>query len=129
MKEVGSRAVCFMIALILLLSGMCSQSLRADSSFVNVSNTSEADSICKGIDFSYEKNCTNQMVTGMRDCVAVVRKVYSRLNIKSILNFLWVKGISSNLRFYYITAMFICSRIMYSETAILKFIHGQDGKK
>lgn len=130
MEARRSRIICFMIAFILLFSGMCSAGTGADSGFVRTLETTEGDSINKSdIDFSYAKACTNKMISGMRGTIVLARRAYSRLGSRVNLSFIPVNGVSLNLFFYFAVVCAILFCILCSETAILNYIHKQDGEK
>ena len=99
MKSKKSSFVCITLALILLFLGMCSQIKRADSilasfqqmipemetdaAFLNP-NALKSDSINKaGADFSYIGNCTNKLITGLRDTFQNIRRGQGRIGLRT----------------------------------------------
>lgn len=145
MKSKKSSLACITLAFILLFSGMCSQIKRADSilaSFQQVvleadsdlmnsrRKALETDSIDKAeADSFYIGNCTNKLITGLRDTFQNIRRGQGRIALKTNVEFLCVEVILQAFLSLYVIVADVCSRIQGSDARILNYIHNQDGEK
>ena len=80
-------------------------------------------------DSLYIGNCTNKLITGLRDTFQRNRRGQGRLSLRSYAEFVWLKEILQMLVFFSIAAIVFCEAIQSNSTAILEFIHNQDGEK
>lgn len=143
MKSKKSSYLCITLAFILLFLGMCSQIKRADSvlaSFQQMASEAEftdsqrivleTKSIDKAeIDSSYIGNCTNKLITGLRDTFQNIRRGQGRIGLKSQVEFLCMEEILQIFASFYIVIAAMCFGIQGSDIAILNYIHNQDGEK
>ena len=130
MKSKKSSFVWILLSIIVLLTGMCSQIERTDSFLALSKQTAEADVICDiKNDTLYIGNCTNKLITGLRNTFQRNRRGQGRLSFKNYAEFLWLKEILQMLCSFGIVAIVTCLIIQSSNVAILEFIHNQDGEK
>lgn len=130
MKSKKSSFVWILLSIIVLLTGMCSQIERTDSLLLLSKQTAEADVICDiKNDTLYIGNCTNKLITGLRNTFQRNRRGQGRLSFKNYAEFLWLKEILQMLCSFCIAAIVTCLIIQSSKVAILEFIHNQDGEK
>lgn len=130
MKCRKSSFVWVILSVIILLTGMCSEIERADSFSALPKQITEADQINDvKSDTLYIGNCTNKLITGLRDTFQRSRKGHGRLNLRNYAEFLWLKEILQMLCSFCIAVVVSCLVIQSSKTAILEFIHNQDGEK
>lgn len=130
MKSKKSSFVWILLSIIVLLTGMCSQIERTDSLLLLSKQTAEADVICDiKNDTLYIGNCTNKLITGLRNTFQRNRRGQGRLSFKNYAEFLWLKEILQMLCSFGIAAIVTCLIIQSSNVAILEFIHNQDGEK
>ena len=130
MKCKKSNLIWIVLTIIMLLTGMCSEIERTDSFLVFSSNHMQEDAIqdVKN-DTLYIGNCTNKLITGLRDTFQRSRRGQGRISLRSYAEFLWLKEILQLLCSFCIAAVVACPPIQGSNTAILEFIHNQDGEK
>ena len=130
MKCKKSSLIWIILSIIVLLAGMCSQIERTDSFLSLPKQTAEADTICDvKSDTLYIGNCTNKLITGLRDTFQRIRRDHGRLSLRNYAEFLWLKEILQMLCSFCIAAIVTCLIIQSSNVAILEFIHNQDGEK
>ena len=130
MKCKKSSLVWIILSIIILFTGMCSEIERTDSFLVLQKQTNETDQICDiKSDTLYIGNCTNKLITGLRDTFQKSRRGYGRISLRSYAEFLWLKEILQMLCHFCIAVVVTCLTIQNSNTAILNYIHNQDGEK
>lgn len=129
MKSKKSSLVWIILSIIVLLTGMCSEIERTDSYFV-ISQAAEADTIenVKN-DSLYFGNCTNKLITGLRNVFSKSRRGQGRISLRNYAEFLWIKEILQMLSYVCIAALYVCQPTEHSKVAILNYIHNQDGEK
>ena len=130
MKCKKSSFVWILLSIIVLLTGMCSQIERTDSflSFSKqVEETERIDDV--NTDTLYFGNCTNKLITGLRDVFSKSRRGYGKINLKNHAEFLWLSEILQMLSIFGFTAITLLLSIPSGKTAILRYIHNQDGEK
>ena len=130
MKSIKSSLIWIMLSIIVLLTGMCSEIERADSSLVTLQRMVETDTIedIKN-DTLYIGNCTNKLITGLRNAFQKSRRGQGRVSLRNYAEFLWIKEILQILSYVCIAALFVCQPTERSREAILSYIHKQDGEK
>lgn len=130
MKNIKSSLIWIMLSFIVLLTGMCSEIERTDSSLVTLQHMVEKDTIedVKN-DTLYIGNCTNKLITGLRNTFQKVRRGQGRISLRNYAEFLSIKRILHMLSYICITALFVCQPTERSKAAILNYIHKQDGEK
>ena len=130
MKSKKSNLICIILSIIVLLAGMCSEIERTDSSLVTLQHMAETDTIehVKS-DTLYIGNCTNKLITGLRNTFQRNRRGQGKFGLRNYAEFLWIKEILQRLSYICATALFVCQPIEHSKAAILEFIHKQDGEK
>ena len=130
MKVKKSSFVWIILSIIVLLTGMCSEIERTDSFLPLAKCITEVDEICDvKNDTLYIGNCTNKLITGLRDTFQKSRRGQGRLSLRNYAEFLRLKEILLMLFSTCVTAIMVCSPMQSSKTAILKYIHNQDGEK
>lgn len=145
MRSKKSSFVCIALAVILLFLGMCSQIKRADSILANFQQmTAKAESAMTDnlqinletefinkaeIDSSYINNCTDELITGLRDTFRNFRREQGRTGLKSQMEFLCIEEILQVFASFYIIIAAMCFKIQGSDIIILNYIHNQDGEK
>lgn len=130
MKCKKSSFVWILLSIIILLTGMCSQIERTDSFLTLPKQITEAEQICDvKNDTLYIGNCTNKLITGLRDTFQRSRRGLGRLSLRNYAEFLWLKEILQMLCSFCIAVIVACLPIQNSKTVILNYIHKQDGEK
>ena len=130
MKCKKSSFVWIVLSIIILLTGMCSQKERTDSFLMFSKHVVETEQINEiKNDTSYIGNCTNKLITGLRDTFQKSRRGEGRISLRNYAEFLWLKEILQTLFSFCIAAIVTCLIIQSSNVAILEFIHNQDGEK
>ena len=130
MKSKRSSIVWILLSFIILFTGMCSQIERTDSFLSAQRYMAEADRIeTVKNDTLYIGNCTGKLITGLRDTFQRIRRGQGRLSLRSYAEFLWLKEVLQLLLSFCITAAAVFLPTQNSNTAILNYIHKQDGEK
>lgn len=130
MKCKKSSFVWIVLSIIILLTGMCSQKERTDSFLMFSKHVVETEQINEiKNDTSYIGNCTNKLITGLRDTFQKSRRGEGRISLRNYAEFLWLKEILQLLFSFCIIAITIELQLQSSNTTILNYIHSQDGEK
>ena len=130
MKSKKSNLIWIILTIIVLLSGMCSGIQRTDSFLAFSQNDVQEDTIeSVEKDNVYIGNCTNKLITGLRDTFQKSHRGFSGLSLRNYAEFLWIKEILQMLCSFCVAVVVAYLPILSSKTAILKFIHNQDGEK
>lgn len=130
MKSKRSSLVWILLSFIILLTGMCLEIERTDSFLVTCQTMTETDSIAEvKNDSLYFGNCTSKLITGLRNVFQKSRRGQGKISLKNYAEFLWMKEILQMLSYVCIAALAVCQPTEHSKTAILEFIHNQDGEK
>ena len=130
MKRIKSSIVIIVLSFIVLFIGMCSEIERTDSFVLYSKQASEIETIEQvKSDSLYIGNCTNKLITGLRDTFQRSRRGTGRLSLRSYAEFVWIKEVLQMLVFLSIAVAVVCPIIQINSTAILEFIHNQDGEK
>ena len=130
MKYIHNNLVWILLAIIVMTSGMCSEIERADSFLSFQSQSIEAEMIdnIKNTT-SYIGNCTNKLITGLKDTFQRSRRGQGRISFRNYAEFLWIKKILHLLLLSCVTVAIVHLTIQSDSIAILEFIHNQDGEK
>ena len=131
-QRVREQIICYFLAIILLVLGMCSEIIETDSYFAYHVSTQESnvirsvDCISKGEDF-----CTNSMIS--RNYETYLYKDYKRMAIRisfkiTLLSFIAV-AILQYLFYFGKTVYCYLHQLLNSHTVTVKYIHKQDGEK
>ena len=130
MKHIHSNLVWILLAIIVMTTGMCSEIERADSFLSFQSQSIEAEMIdnIKNTT-SYIGNCTNKLITGLKDTFQRSRRGQGRISFRNYAEFLWIKKILHLLLLSCVTVAIVHLTIQSDSIAILEFIHNQDGEK
>ena len=130
MKYIHNNLVWILLAIIVMTTGMCSEIERADSFLSFQSQSIEAEMIdnIKNTT-SYIGNCTNKLITGLKDTFQRSRRGQGRINFRNYAEFLWIKKILHLLLLSCVTVAIVHLTIQSDSIAILEFIHNQDGEK
>lgn len=130
MKCKKSNLVWILLTIIMLLTGMCSEIQRTDSYLVFSQNHVQADTIEDiGNNTLYIGNCTNKLINGLRDTFQKSRRDLGRLSLRNYVDFLRLKEILQMLCSFCVAVTVVFLPIQSSNTAILNYIHKQDGEK
>ena len=130
MKYIHSNLVWILLAIIVMTTGMCSEIERADSFLLSQSQSIEAEMIDNVKNTtSYIANCTNKLITGLKDTFQRSRREQGRIGIRSYAEFLWMKNILHLLLPFFVAMSVVCLNIQSGNIAILNYIHNQDGEK
>ena len=130
MKYIHSNLVWILLAIIVATTGMCSENERADSFLSYQNQSTEAEMINHLKDTTtYIGNCTNKLITGLRDTFQRCRRGQGKISFRNYAEFLWMKKILHLILFVVVTVTFTCFTIQSDSIAILEFIHKQDGEK
>ena len=130
MKYIHSNLVWILLAIIVATTGMCSEIERAHSFLSYRNQGTEAEMINHLKDTTtYIGNCTNKLITGLRDTFQRCRRGQGKISFRNYAEFLWMKKILHLILFVVVTVTFTCFTIQSDSIAILEFIHKQDGEK
>ena len=130
MKYIHNNLVWILLAIIVMTTGMCSEIERADSFLSFQSQSIEAEMIdnIKNTT-SYIGNCTNKLISGLKDTFQRSRRGQGRISFRNYAEFLWIKKILHLLLLSCVTVAIVHLTIQSDSIAILEFIHNQDGEK
>ena len=130
MKYIHSNLVWILLAIIVMTTGMCSEIERADSFLSFQSQSIEAEMIdnIKNTT-SYIGNCTNKLITGLKDTFQRSRRGQGRIGFKNYAEYLWIKKILHLFLSFFVAMSVVCINIQSGNIAILNYIHNQDGEK
>ncbi len=134
MKTKYNAIICYILAVVMLLSGMCLENVEADSSFA-LTQTAQTASMIRSLDYEVlcNESCTIKML-GIRDTVYALnasRRTNYRTDIRvraSVILFC-VDKYTQNFSSFHAAVNAIQFPELYSKTAVLNYIHNQDGKK
>lgn len=130
MKSKKSNLIWLLLSIIVLLAGMCSEIERTDSFLVTPQHMVESDTI-EGVknDTLYIGNCTNKLITGLRDTFQKIRRGEGRIALKNYAEYFLWKEILQMLFSFAIASLVVCQPTESSKITILNYIHDQDGEK
>lgn len=133
MKVLNNKLACFIVAIMLLFTGMCSGIQEADSFFAYNMQQPKATvlSTSGNIQDSYVRY-TRESISSARDVLmmtSMARRVCMRVGTRMPLVLSQVEIPSQILFIYLLTVGAIISQTISNETVILRFIHHKDGKK
>lgn len=130
MKYIHNNLVWILLAFIVTTTGMCSEIKRADSFLSSQSQSIEAEMIDNVKNTtSYIGNCTNKLITGLKDAFQRNRRGQGKIIFRNYAEFLWMKKILHLLLFFAVAVEVTFLTIQSDSIAILEFIHNQDGEK
>ena len=130
MKHIHSNLVWILLAIIVMTTGMCSEIERTDSFLPSQSQSMETEMIDNVKNTtSYIANCTNKLITGLKDTFQRSRRGQGRIGFRNYAEFLWMKKILHLLLSFLVAVSVVCPNIQSGSIAILEFIHNQDGEK
>ena len=130
MKYIHSNLVWIILAIIVMTTGMCSEIERADSFLLSQSQSMETEMIDNVKNTtSYIANCTNKLITGLKDTFQRSRRGQGRIGFKNYAEFLWIKKILHLFLSFFVAMSVVCLNIQSGNIAILNYIHNQDGEK
>ena len=130
MKYIHNNLVWILLAIIVMTTGMCSEIERADSFLAYQNQSTEVEMINHQKDIAtYIGNCTNKLITGLRDTFQRCRRGQERISFRNYAEFLWMKKILHLILFFVVTVTVTYLIIQSDSIAILEFIHNQDGEK
>ena len=130
MKNIHSNLVWIWLAIIVMTTGMYSEIERVDSCLALQSQSIDAEMIDNVKNTSsYIGNCTNKLITGLKDTFQRSQRGLGRISFRNYAEFLWMKKILYLLLFFAVAVAVTCLIIQSDSIAILEFIHKQDGEK
>ncbi len=133
MKRLNNKLACFIVAIILLFTGMCSGIHEADSFFVynpNQPTMEVMNTLGHAVDDSM--SYTRETINSAQDVLmltSMARRVCVRVGTRVHLILSEVEIPSQILFIYLVTVGAIIGKAISNETVILNFIHHKDGKK
>lgn len=134
MKTKYNYLICYILAVFMLLSGMCLENTQADFSFAltkTAQPTSTIGSLSKEI--LCNESCTIEML-GIRStsyALNAARRTNYRTDIRvraSVILFC-VDKFTQNFSNFHVAVNALQFPELYGKTAVLNYIHNQDGKK
>ena len=132
MKSLHNKIICLTMALFILLSGMCLEIPKADSLFACI-NKSESTSYVSSPGGTLENHELSGSEYGMVQHIAFIssapKKTALRVIVRNVVILFWAELFSlraSNLQKAVET---VCAPETHYFTALLNYIHKQDGKK
>lgn len=133
MKVLNNKLACFIVAMMLLFTGMCSGIQEADSFFAYNSSQPKVTvlSTSGNIQDSY-MSFSRESISSAQDVLmmtSMARRVCMRIGTKMPLVLSQMEIHSQFLLFYLLTVGAIVYRAISNETVILNFIHHKDGEK
>ena len=130
MKYIHSNLVWILLAIIVMTTGVCSEIERADSFLLSQSQSMETEMIDNVKNTtSYIANCTNKLITGLKDTFQRSRRGQGRIGFKNYAEFIWIKKILHLFLSFFVAMSVVCLNIQSGNIAILNYIHNQDGEK
>lgn len=124
--------ICNFIALVILLTGMCLDEVKADSIFLCpqtavITGLETADTVLTDVDVKpTELLCTRNSITSSQIAAQITN---IRRTIKLSMTFLCVAVFSLLLSNFYRAERIVEFPRLSTRTAVLRFIHNTDGKK
>lgn len=132
MQRRNQKILSYVLAILMLISGMCLGNVKADSFFASSSDSKKvclSDTINE--ELAYVESCTEEMLG--HQSVANVVSAISNLRLKTengeSLAFLCVDILVPNTIYFYVTEDTVFSPEKHCKTVTLNYIHNQDGKK
>ncbi len=132
LKERYNKFICYILALLVLFSGMCLENIKTDSSFA-FKTVKSNDSYVKNLDTEFINNesCSVEML-GVRNVsrlVRNIRRVTYRTDVRSFSCLVCADILAQNISNYYAVVEQVDLPALFGKAAILNFIHNKDGKK
>lgn len=133
MKVLNNKLACFIVAMMLLFTGMCSGIHEADSFFAYNMQQPKLTvlSTSGNIQDSYV-SYTRESISSARDVLMITsmaRRLCVRVGTRVPVVLSQMERTSQFLFIYLITVGAIIFKTISNDTAILRFIHHKDGKK
>lgn len=128
MKRVQKRLTSFILAVLLLLSGMCFENSRADASFsdaLNAVTIADAEQVSVSPAVRVEENVAGQVMHAVKQ----IRRAGERSGFRTGADFSYVELLPRSLYFSEAAIAEPIENEVLSNTVILDFIHQKDGKK
>lgn len=130
MQMTIEKKVCCIMAVILLLSGMCVENFNADSSFLRVSE--ETSSTMRSASYVADEiaSCTTDMLgKGNISIRTNVSNQVNRVQSRMILLFLYVGAILQYLLYYQSSEHRENGQLSLCRSMAVDYIHQKDGEK
>lgn len=130
MKNIHSNIAIILLSIIVFITGMCFEIERTHSylGFQNQSLKEETLETAHN-NVIYIGNCTNKLITGLRDTFQRNRKGQERISLKNYAKFFTMAEILYLFLFFCNASVAICVVVQSGSIAILDYIHNQDGEK
>ena len=130
MKYVHRNVGLILLTMIVFFAGMCSELERTDSCLAFQSQIVKEETIEEvNNNTAYIGNCTNKLITGLRNTLYKSRKGQERISLRGCAEFLWLKVSLHLLLFLGIAVATVGITIQSDSSTILNYIHNQDGEK
>lgn len=132
MNRTYQKVISAILAIFLLVSGMCLENTKADSynlSSVSKQEASLSDSL--GVEYGYVQSCAEEILgqQNISNIIGSVRNSNLKKDSKYSFVFLVVNESVHSLIHFNMTEHTIVSPEKHCENVILSYIHNQDGKK
>ena len=130
MKNIHSNLVWILLAIIVATTGMCFEIERADSFLSYQNQSTEAEMINHVKDTTtYIGNCTNKLITGLRYAFKKNESKKESISLRNFAGMLLVKKSLQLFLNFWCTSGVLYLLIQNYSSAILNYIHNQDGEK
>lgn len=134
MKTKYNQLICFILALFMLLTGMCLENVEADS-YLAFYETAQTSAVIGSWDKEIlcNESCTIEML-GIRSAsysFSAARRSNYRMDIRyrAVIISFCVEKFTQNLSNFYMAANAVQFPELYGKAVVLHYIHNQDGKK
>ncbi len=127
------KSICFLLILALLFLGACSDDIRTAASFSHGIYDTEATVIRSCQNDSLTQQLFHEETLSQHSCAALIKDSAKRTadktgrGIFSLLSY--VESLPPTNPFIHIAATGHCCQVIHSNTVIISYIHGKDGKK
>ena len=134
MKTKYNQIISYILAVFMLLSGMCLENAEADSLFVSYETAQMASTIGSlEKEILCNESCTIEML-GIRStsyALNAVRRSNYRMDVRyrAAIALFCVEKFAQNLSNFHIAVNAIQFPELYGKAVVLHYIHSQDGKK
>ena len=132
MNRTYQKVISAILAIFLLVSGMCLENTKADS--YNLSSVSKQEASLSNslsVEYDYVQSCAEEILgrQNISNIIGSVRNSNLKKDSKYSLVFLVVNEFVHSLIHFNMTEHTIASPEKHCENVILSYIHNQDGKK
>ena len=130
MKCTKSNLACILLSIIVSFTGMCLEVEKSHSYFAFQNQTSNIEVIDHQKNITlYIGNSTAKLIAGLRDTFLRNQSKKGRISLRNFADFLWVKESLQPFLNFQCTTEVLYQLVQSNSTAILNYIHNQDGEK